>query len=875
MQGPNSPYTLGSGILTTDNTYVGQSGTGIFNQTGGTHTVNPGGQLFLGANGGASGTYNLSGGTLTTSTDVGDSGTGVFTLSGFGIHNVTGVGGGANGSLDIGYYSGSNGTYNLNGGTLIAGYVRGNLGTSTFNFNGGTLAAGAGATDFLQGLTFANVGDGGAVIDTSGFNVTVAQALRHAPALGTSADGGLRKNGAGTLTLTGASTYRGGTTVNAGTLAVVSGGGFAGGTVFVNAGGTLAISGTGSVNRSSGGTLIVDGTAASPAALTLSDSASLSTGAANIGNGSVTQSGGAFTTNGNDFSLGSNAGSNGAYTLTGGSLSTGDATVGTSGSGTFTQSGGGFSTNGNDLYLGYYAGSNGTYLLSGTGSLTTGNTYVSDDANTGVFTQNGGTHTTGTLYLGAGSDLANGTYHLDGGTLAANNVTRQTGTGVFNFNGGTLQARQNNTAFFQNLSTANVRGGGAVIDTAGFNVAVAQNLTHSNLASDAALDGGLTKNGAGTLTLTGNNTYTGSTVVNAGTLFLDAGGNATRLLRANAGTEIDYNHGTIVGGNLSGPGTQRVLGGGASFASPTAGVLTIFNGVNLAVGGPTTFNQVNSSGAITVAANQTLAWNDGQNDNGTLTLNGQANTSGWISTGVITVNNGGKLANSASNLVLGGGSRTTINAGGTLSTASGTTIELNGALLTNNGAQTGTLNVNYGSTAKGTGSFGTVNVTDGAGLGGTGSAAGGVLVSSGGTLLGGDGTTATGALTLGDALTLTSGATLQLALGSGGAHSSLARTGSGAWSFPSHLSFAVLDFGAQPGRYDNLITGLSADPGTENTWVFTDSRFQGSFTFDGANIDLNVVAVPESATWLGGALVVATWCWRRRRQFVRPQVPSA
>ena len=61
---------------------------------------------------------------------------------------------------------------------------------------------------------------------------------------------------------------------------------------------------------------------------------------------------------------------------------------------------------------------------------------------------------------------------------------------------------------------------GAIIDTAGFNVTIPQLLQHSAVAGDSAKDGGLTKNGNGTLSLSGANTYTGNTTINAGTLEL-------------------------------------------------------------------------------------------------------------------------------------------------------------------------------------------------------------------------------------------------------------------------------------------------------------------------------------------------------------------
>ncbi len=60
--------------------------------------------------------------------------------------------------------------------------------------------------------------------------------------------------------------------------------------------------------------------------------------------------------------------------------------------------------------------------------------------------------------------------------------------------------------------------------------------------------------------------------------------------------------------------------------------------------------------------------------------------------GVVTVNSGGTLNNAVSDIVCGGGSRTTINPGGQLnanSDGSGSGLDLNGALLVNNGTVTG------------------------------------------------------------------------------------------------------------------------------------------------------------------------------------------
>ncbi len=112
---------------------------------------------------------------------------------------------------------GTTATVNLSGGSLTVpslSNVRPNS-TFEFNFDGGTLKTSASTEAFMQGLTVANVNSGGAVIDTNGFDITIAQDL-----LNGDGDGGLTKLGGGTLTLTGANTYTGDTDLQAGTLSI-------------------------------------------------------------------------------------------------------------------------------------------------------------------------------------------------------------------------------------------------------------------------------------------------------------------------------------------------------------------------------------------------------------------------------------------------------------------------------------------------------------------------------------------------------------------------------------------------------------------------------------------------------------------------------
>jgi len=100
---------------------------------------------------------------------------------------------------------------------------------------------------------------------------------------------------------------------------------------------------------------------------------------------------------------------------------------------------------------------------------------------------------------------------------------------------------------------------------------------------------------------------------------------------------------------------------------------------------------------------------------GRVNVIGNANVSDFVSDGQLTINPGAVVTNGNSSMVLGGGSRTFIGSvatpGGTLNVGPG--LNLNGALLVNNGNIAGTTNVNYGGLAKGSGTYGAINVTDG------------------------------------------------------------------------------------------------------------------------------------------------------------------
>ena len=189
-------------------------------------------------------------------------------------------------------------------------------------------------------------------------------------------------------------------------------------------------------------------------------------------------------------------------------------------------------------------------------------------------------------------------YNLNGGTLTVPSIisTLTTATRQFNFNGGTLKSAVAGTLFGANVaSVANVRNGGAIVNDNGFIIAIGQALVHSTISGDNATDGGLTKNGSGTLDLTGVNTYNGSTLITAGTLALTGAGaiDSSANIIVSPGaiydvSAITYNlpSGQGLGGFGNVNGTVNAQSGSKIYGGTdgTAGTNTFNNDLSLASG---------------------------------------------------------------------------------------------------------------------------------------------------------------------------------------------------------------------------------------------------------------------------------------------------
>ncbi len=471
------------------------------------------------------------------------------------------------------------------------------------------------------------------------------------------------------------------------------------------------------------------------------------------GTGTFLQTAGAVTASG-WIRLASNATGTGNYTLQGGTLTTtGRVYVGESGTSTLTISGGTLTSSGTFTSIGLNTGSKGTMVISSGAFNQTSATANAQDFNvgdngTGVLTVSGtGTLNTGLSSLligrqsGSGSLAGGNVVNLDGGTISTNIVRKDNSTNAatFNFNGGVLQARSAQTNFISTGGTGsvmvyNVRNGGAKIDTQGFAITIAVGLQHSAIGGDLATDGGLTKTaGSGVLTLSGTNTYTGNTTVNAGaivantTAALSGFGTAGRVVAGAGGTIA----GAVGGAGQFTSANIDTLRSTATFTNNTSSL-----GVDT-TGGNFTYN-TNLTGAIgfTKLGTNQLSF-DGTNTYtgktevaaGTMLVTTGSITGSTLTTQSVIVNQSGA---GTANLNLAGG---TIN-GGTgevwIGQNAGSTAVLNisaGAFTGNNWMTTGrngsngTINVTGGTLTHTTtgNSSGRFSIASGGGTAGTGS----------------------------------------------------------------------------------------------------------------------------------------------------------
>lgn len=535
-------------------------------------------------------------------------------------------------------------------------------------------------------------------------------------------------------------------------------------------------------------------------------------------------------------------------TLTiGNGVSTGGFYVGGKGSGTATVDGGllnvtankvvslgAFLQYGNSSGFGTLTIQSGTMRASGAGGFNVG--YAQTNA-----TASGTFAGTGVL------NLSGGVLETDR-SLVTGTSAQATASGTVNFNGGVLRALATNTNVMT-VTTANVLGGGAVIDTNSYDVTIAQSLLNGGA-------GGLTKQGGGVLTLSASNSYIGATVVSGGTL---KAGNASAFgsagITLSSGATLDLNSLAVAnaitnnGGTLSNAasyaGTQS-LAGAATFGA-LAGTLSVVNGGAATLGGAVTGTvSIAGGGGATLAAGGSLA-QSGLTNNGTFTVNRNDNLS------LATVISG---------------------SGGLVKLGSGTLT------ITSSNTYTGNTTVSAGRLAvNGVLGSGSLSVAAAAWLAGNGTIGGPVSVQ--GTLSPGN---SPGLLTMQSLDLLASSTTAMEIAGTGRGTgydaidiTSLSGLGLGGLlelnftsTFPDNTTFDLFGFSGSPtGTFSSVTATGSYGSLTfvKQAGVWTAQSGTQTISFTEATGDVLVVPEPATAA-IGGAAVVGVALWARRKRLL-------
>ena len=227
--------------------------------------------------------------------------------------------------------------------------------------------------------------------------------------------------------------------------------------------------------------------------------------------------------------------------------------------------------------------------------------------NSAVMTQSGGVMTAQGIQFGAASGTyaaATASLTLTGGSLYLGSLGITEGaahaTDSVTFSGGIVGAAANWSSAM-NISLGS--SGGPVTFQAADAASVAHDITLSGALSGSQ---GFTKTGGGTLTLSGANTYSGSTAINAGTVLLVGSGSAASssgLSITNGGALTLMNSASAnLNSRVSNTAAIAMNGGAFSFAndasvanfSETAGALIINSGVNTVTAYPAAGGQTST-----------------------------------------------------------------------------------------------------------------------------------------------------------------------------------------------------------------------------------------------------------------------------------------
>jgi autotransporter-associated beta strand protein/T5SS/PEP-CTERM-associated repeat protein len=227
------------------------------------------------------------------------------------------------------------------------------------------------------------------------------------------------------------------------------------------------------------------------------------------------QTGGSIQNN-DELWFGQGATGVGAWEMSGGSLQVANwVAIGREGgSGTFNMSGGTVTKVGNGNFIVAASGPGTMNHSGGLVDIQGGITWVAEGNNaTGNYTISGSAEHRTSQFVMAVNGGTTANVNFDGGTLRVGRIGGGGGTENVSFNGTQIIATAPGNAFIELLQDAQIGAGNLRIDSNGHNIRSPQSFTGT---------GGVEKSGAGTLTLTGVNSFTGPSTVTGGKLVIGA-----------------------------------------------------------------------------------------------------------------------------------------------------------------------------------------------------------------------------------------------------------------------------------------------------------------------------------------------------------------
>jgi fibronectin-binding autotransporter adhesin len=493
----------------------------------------------------------------------------------------------------------TSGTVTLSGANTYTGGTTITAGTLSISSDadlgtGGTVMMGAGTA-----LAFTATGNYGHAVLLAGdptFDIATGQTVTYGGVIADGASAGtLVKTDSGTLVLTGANTYTGGTVVNGGVLRLGSGGSIASNGNLTITGGTFDLNGqTQTVGALSGtGGIITLGSGA----LTTNSSNNTTLAAVISGAGSLTKAGSGTLT-----LIGANT-YQGQTTVLAGTVLLGPSGSLASSSSAFVASGATLDLEGHNQTLSTLAGSGNVTLGSGVLTFSAQGNFA------GAISGSGSIVTTSPTILSGVNTFT--------GTTTINTNLSLSGQGSFSFSSVVDNGNLDISGTNSGTATKSLSGSGSV--TLG-----SRTLTLTNAADTfsgtISGTGGL-QIGGGTETLTNSNFYTGTTTISAGTLRISNGSIASSIVSVANGATLTgtgkvgatgvASGGTLTPGFSTAPGTLTIAGNltlasGSSFAdtitASAAGLASVSGAASINGNAIASF----VSGAYTIGQQYTL-----------------------------------------------------------------------------------------------------------------------------------------------------------------------------------------------------------------------------------------------------------------------------